>query len=135
MASHSSGSFAPSADDGNQGARGFIARLNTAANAAGLATPAGSYNAATVQNPSPSQWVRATIAFVAGFVPTAATDICQVVRPGSSVSWQFEADVISTVNVQAVDLPAAGTIAAVDTLTASAAVVGDIAVSINVVSG
>lgn len=133
--SFSAGSFAPSSDDGNQGARGYVARLNTASNAAGLTTPTGAYSAVTVMNPSASAYVRASITYVAGFVPTAATDVSQVVRPGASVSWEFEADAIASVTVQAVDLGAAGSVTAVDTLTASAAISGTLDISINVVSG
>lgn len=136
MSSWSSGGFTPSADDGNQGARGFLARLNTAVNAAGLSTPAGSsYSGATAYNRSPSQWVRATVAFVAGYVPAIPADTSQLVPPNGTASWSFDADVIATVTVQVIDTPAAGAITAADAATVAAAVVGNVDVTINLVSG
>lgn len=136
MSSFSSGGFTPSPDDGNQGARGFLARLNTASNAAGLTTPAGSaYSAATVYNRSPSAYVRATIVYVAGKVPNIAADTSQIIPPNGTASWSFDADVIETVTVQVVDAPAAGAITAADAAVASAAVAGVVDVPINLVSG
>lgn len=136
MSSWSSGGFTPASDDGNQGARGFLARLNTATNAAGLTTAAGSsYSGATVQNRSPSQYVRATIAFVAGYAPPVATDINQIIVPNGSISWSFDADVIETVTVQVIDTPAAGAITAADAAAVAAAVVGTVDVAIDLVSG
>lgn len=136
MSSFSSGGFTPSPDDGNQGARGFLARLNTASNAAGLATPAGSsYSGATVYNRNASQYVRATIAYVAGKAPAVAADTSQIIPPNGTASWSFDADVIETVTVQVVDTPAAGAVTAADAAVASAAVSGVVDVAINLVSG
>jgi hypothetical protein len=138
MSSWSSGGFVPSADDGNQGARGFVARLNTATNAAGLSTPAApgsAYSGATVYNRSPAQWTRARVNFVAGYIPPIAADIYQLVPPNGTASFSFDADVIDSVMVQVVDAPAPGTIVAADAAVVAAAVVGTVDVTINLVSG
>lgn len=135
--SFSGGSFNLTGEDGSIGLSGFLARLNTASNGAGLqtpVTPGAAYAGATVMNRNATQWVRATVQFVVGAPVPVAGDLEQIVPPNGSISFSFDGDVIESITVQVVTINAAGTVAPADGLVAAPAVVGTVDVAINFVN-
>lgn len=118
MSSFTSGSFVPSPSDSGAGVRGFIARLDSASNAAGLSTPVSpgvSYDGVTVENRSANNRIRVEFTFVAGTL-VAPGDTFMIVGPNGTQDKSFDSSVIESVRVQAVQNTPPGSIVDVGTL-------------------
>lgn len=138
MTAWTGGSFTPTSNDGSQGVRSGLLRLDTASNGIGLSTAPGvsSYTGATVYNRSATNWVRARANYVAGFIPAFGLNIYQLVPPQGVASFSFGgADVIDSIQAQVIDTPLTGVTTMADVATVSAAVIGTVDVTVNLVNG